>query len=157
MIPALHYGIIKPGVSVQRNVSPVIGKQLQDDILRFVNEGADCRDFFFIYEELRRLDIIQRDRQTFRLWECQQDAFMRIVKRCDMRRIEAKFLNGLLVCVWVLTSDDCFKIGNDLNLAGFTVYEKASMLLKNVFCEPDVVIGVYPLNFHFRSIPAQSV
>ena len=52
MIPALHYGIIKPAVSVQRNVSPVIGKQLQDDILRFVNEGADCRDFFFIYEEL---------------------------------------------------------------------------------------------------------
>ena len=74
-----------------------------------------------------------------------------------MRRIEAKFLNGLLACVWVLPSDDCFKIGNDLNLAGFTVYEKASVLIKNVFCKPGVVIGVYPLNFHFRSIPAQSV
>ena len=40
---------------------------------------------------------------------------------------------AFLVCVWVLPSDDCFKIGNDLNLAGFAVYEKASMLVKNVF------------------------
>ena len=157
MIPALHYGIIKPCVPVQRNVSPVIGKQLQDDILRFVNEGADCCDFFFIYKKLRRLDIIQRDRQTFHLWECQQDAFMRIVKRCDVRRIEAKFLNGLLICLRILTADNRLKIGNDLNLTGFAVCEKASMLVKNVFCKPDVVIGVYPLNFHFWPIPAQSV
>ena len=157
MIPALHYGIIKPCVSVQGNVSPVIGEQLQDNVLRFVNEGADRRDFFFIYKKLRRLDIIQRDRQTFHLWECQQDTFMRIVKRCDMRRIEAKFLNGLLICLRILTADNRLKIGNDLNLAGFTVCEKTSMLVKNVFCKPGVVIGVYPLDFHFWLIPAQSV
>ena len=45
-------------MSIQRNKTILVWKHLDDDILRFVNEGADSRYLIFIHEKLRRLNLI---------------------------------------------------------------------------------------------------
>ena len=62
-IPTFHNRKIQPRVSIQRNVTPLKGQNLDNDVIWSLNKAADCRQFLLIHIELGWLNLIQRSGQ----------------------------------------------------------------------------------------------
>lgn len=121
--PALLNRVIQAGMAVQHNIAAVMRENLKDDVLRFMDECADCGELIPVHEELGRLDGFHWNRQQLHSRAFLEHPTLCVIEGRDMRGVKAEFRNQLRAGCRILSPNVRFKFRNDLNFTGLALMQ----------------------------------
>ena len=135
-------------MAVKRNESVPVREDLDDDIFRLPDKGADSFQLFLVNVKLGRLYLVGAELKQIRSRILRYRVAAGVIITGNMRRMKTERFNQRLICGAVFSADDRPACIRNLYFVRLLTDKISAVLIENVLGKTVVLIMVDSLDIH---------